>query len=229
MRWVITGASRGLGLEFVKQLHARGEQVEAATHSVQPSDALATLISGSDGRVRFHACDVACDPSVRALAESIGDVEVDVLVNNAGVMGKMQSFEDLDLDDVRATFEVNALGPIRVTRALLPHLMRSKTRRVVHVTSGMGSISENTMGGAYGYRMSKAALNMANKSLSIDFRARGLTCVVINPGWVQTDMGGHGAPTPVSESIRLMLEQIDRLTPESTGHFVDYQGGTRAY
>lgn len=226
MRWVITGANRGLGLEFTRQLAARGEHVEAGARAPKKSPELEELAAGSKGRVRVHACDVGDDASVRAFAKAIGQVPVDVVLNNAGVMGKMQAFDDLDLADVAHTFDVNAMGPIRVTRALLPQLMLGKTRRVAHVTSGMGSIGDNGSGGAYGYRMSKAALNMMNKSLSVDYADRGFTCVVINPGWVQTDMGGRGAPTPVEESVAKMLARIDGLTPAENGSFVDYKGGT---
>jgi NAD(P)-dependent dehydrogenase (short-subunit alcohol dehydrogenase family) len=111
----------------------------------------------------------------------------------------------------------------------LRHLERAPTRKVVHITSGMGSIGDNQRGGAYGYRMSKAALNMANKSMSVDLRDRGFTCVVMNPGWVQTDMGGGGAPTLVSESVSKMLGRIDAMGPADTGAFLDYKGGTYPY
>ena len=229
MRWVITGASRGLGLEFARQLAARGETVEAAAREPHASAKLEQLAAASGGRVRVHACDVADDASVAAFAKAVGQVPVDVLVNNAGVMGKMKAFDELDLADVTRTFNVNTLGPLRVTRALLPHLMLAKTRRVAHVTSGMGSIGDNGSGGAYGYRMSKAALNMMNKSLSVDYASKGFTCVVLNPGWVQTDMGGKGAPTPVEESVAKMLGRLDGLTPQENGAFLDYKGGTYAW
>jgi NAD(P)-dependent dehydrogenase (short-subunit alcohol dehydrogenase family) len=226
MRWVVTGANRGLGLEFTRQLAARGDLVEACARDPERSPKLRELAEASGDRVRVHACDIGDDASVRALAKSLGDVAVDVLVNNAGVMGKMQSLTELDLADAAHTFDVNALGPIRVTRALLPHLLRAKTRRVAHITSGMASIADNNTGGGYGYRMSKAALNMMNRSLSVEYADRGFTCVVINPGWVQTDMGGSGAPTPVKESIEKMLARLDALTPADNGSFVDYKGGT---
>ena len=229
MRWVITGASRGLGLEFARQLAARGETVEAAAREPHASAKLEQLAAASGGRVHVHACDVADDASVAAFAKAVGQVPVDVLVNNAGVMGKMKAFDELDLADVTRTFNVNTLGPLRVTRALLPHLMLAKTRRVAHVTSGMGSIGDNGSGGAYGYRMSKAALNMMNKSLSVDYASKGFTCVVLNPGWVQTDMGGKGAPTPVEESVAKMLGRLDGLTPQENGAFLDYKGGTYAW
>jgi NAD(P)-dependent dehydrogenase (short-subunit alcohol dehydrogenase family) len=229
MRWIITGANRGIGLELAKQLVKRGDHVEAGTRDPSASPELAALEARSERHLRVHRCDVASDESVRAFRESVGDAPIDVLVNNAGVYGKMQSLEELDLDDVRSTFEVNALGPIRVTRALVGQLLQSKTRRLVHITSGMGSIADNESGGAYGYRMSKAALNMANKSMSVDYASRGIVAVVINPGWVQTDMGGAGAPVTVSESVRLMLGRIDALTAKDNGSFLNYKGGTYAY
>ena len=229
MRWVVTGANRGIGLELARQLLARGDDVEALTRKPAEADELRKLCEASSGRGRVHPCDVADDASVRAAAAAIGDVAVDVLVNNAGVMGKMQSLEELDLDDVTRTFDANALGPIRVTRALMRQLMKGTTRKVASITSGMGSIGDNTRGGAYGYRMSKAALNMATRSMSLDYGDAKLIAVVMNPGWVQTDMGGGGAPTPVHESVGKMIRIIDELTLAQSGTFLDYNGGTRPW
>lgn len=228
MRWVITGASRGIGLEFVRQLAARGDEVVAAARDAN-NVALTAIVKKSEGRVRALACDVVNDQSVRKFARELGDVAVDVLVNNAGVGGKWQGFEELDLEEVKRTFDVNALGPIRVTRALMPQILKGATRRVVHITSGMGSIADNSSGGAYGYRMSKAALNMANKSFSVDYKDKGIIAAVMNPGWVATDMGGDKAPLPVEESVKLMLARIDALTPAENGAFLNYKGGVFPY
>lgn len=224
-RWVVTGANRGIGLEFVKQLAERGDAVEATARDLEAAGELAALAK-KHGQVRRHAVDVRDDASVLSMANAIGGDAVDVLVNNAGVMGKMTSLENVDLADASATFDANALGPIRVTRALLPNLTKAARPRVAHITSGMGSIGDNTSGGAYAYRMSKAALNMANKSMSIDLSDRGIVSVVVNPGWVQTDMGGGGAPTPVSESVSRMIAIFDELSLTRTGSFIDYRGGT---
>jgi len=229
MRWVVTGANRGIGLEMVKTLAARGEEVLATARDLARADELRALAEASSGRVEIVACDVRSDADVARVAAAVGERTTDVLVNNAGVMGKMLSLEDLDLADVTDTFDANALGPVRLVRALLPSLLRGKTRRIVHVTSGMGSIADNTSGGAYAYRMSKAALNMANKSMSVDLAARGFVCIVMNPGWVQTTMGGDHAPTPVAESVRNMLGRIDALRAEDNGAFFDHKGGTFPY
>lgn len=226
MRIVITGASRGIGLEFARRYLERGDHVEAVVRSPASADALYALGAAAGGRLRVHGCDVTSDQAARALAAALGEGGVDILINNAGVMGKMQALEALDFQDILRTIDANALGPLRVTAALLPHLRRGAGRKVAHVTSGMGSIGDNTSGGAYGYRMSKAALNMACRSMAIDLRREGITAVVINPGWVKTDMGGPGAPTPVEESVRLMMGLIDGLSPAQSGAFLDYRGHT---
>ena len=229
MRFVVTGANRGIGLEFVRQLLARGDTVEAGTRDPSAARELSALGKGPSSKLRVHAVDVADDASVRAFARSIGDVPVDVLVNNAGVLGKMQSLEELDLEDVVATYRVNALGALAVTRALLPQIRKGTARKVMHVSTGMASISDNTSGGAFGYRMSKAALNIACKSMAVNLRGERIISVVMNPGWVRTDMGGSGAPTTPSESVSGMLKVIDALTLDKSGQFLDFRGGTLAW
>jgi NAD(P)-dependent dehydrogenase (short-subunit alcohol dehydrogenase family) len=226
MRTVVTGANRGIGLEFVRQLLARGDEVEAAARDPGRAAELRALGADAGGRLRVHACDVADGESVRAFARGLGEAPVGLLVNNAAVYGgSRQRIDDLDFDDVLRTFETNALGPLRVTVAVLPLLRRARGAKIVHLTSGMGSIADNGSGGFYAYRMSKAALNMASKSLSNDLRAAGIASVVINPGWVQTDMGGPGASTTPRDSVAAMLGRIDALTPEQNGAFLNWKGG----
>lgn len=229
MQWVVTGTNRGIGLELVRQLIARGDQVIAGVRTLDRAAPVQALGGRAEGRLRVLQCDVGDDASVRAFADEIGDTTIDVLVNSAGVMGRMQSLEALDLADVMRTYEIDALGPIRVTRALLPRVQRADNPRVVSITSGMGSITDNTSGGAYGYRMAKAALNMANRSMSVDLRARGICCVVVNPGWVQTDMGGTGAPMAVEDSVGRMIAIFDALDLSRTGSFLDVKGGNWEY
>ena len=224
MRWVITGTSRGIGLELARQLLERGDVVDAAARKPEESRGLAELRERHQARLRLVACDVSSDASVASFAEALAPGDVDVLVNNAGIMGRRAGIETVDPKDVIATFDTNAVGPLRVTRALLPRL--KKGAKVAAITSGMGSIEDNTSGGAYGYRMSKAALNMAMRSMSVDFRDRGIVAVTINPGWVVTDMGGAGAPTPVETSAANIIRLVDGLGMGDTGKFLDHTGRT---
>lgn len=223
MNTVVTGASRGIGLEFARQLLMRGDAVHAAVRSPRGAPGLQRLRESHPDALHIHACDVSDDRSVRAFASSLGGEPVDVLINNAGVSGKYRSLEELDADDVLQTFRTNALGAVLVTRALLPMLRQSKIPKVIHITSRMGAIAEAS-GGAYAYRMSKAALNMAAKNMAEDLRADRIISVAVSPGWVQTDMGGRSAPTPVEDSVRGMLQVIDGLSLEQSGTFLDFRG-----
>ncbi|MEI8256500.1 MAG: SDR family oxidoreductase, partial [Deltaproteobacteria bacterium] len=178
------------------------------------------------GRLIVRACDVASSESVRAFARAFGDAPLDVLLNNAGVYGGgAQTTSDMDYDDALHTYSVNALGPLRVSLALRANLARGENPRIVHVTSGMGSIQDNRSGGFYAYRMSKAALNMASRTLAVDLAPERIASVVINPGWVQTDMGGPSAPTSAEDSVRGMLLQIDSVTLSRSGTFLHWSGG----
>jgi NAD(P)-dependent dehydrogenase (short-subunit alcohol dehydrogenase family) len=227
MRIVITGTNRGIGLELTRQYLARGDTVDAAVRFPSQAAALTSLERSAGGRLRLHACDVTNDDQVHAFARSLeraSSAGVDLLINNAGVMGKMTSLGELDFADLHAVFDVNALGPLRVTRAVLPLVLRSSTKRIVHITSRMGSIADNTSGGAYAYRMSKAALNMACRNLAIELADHGVVTAVFHPGWVQTDMGGPHAPTPVEVSARGLIAQFDALTKEKNGRFFSFDG-----
>lgn len=231
MRTVVTGANRGIGLELVKQLSERGDSVEACARN--PRDA-ADLQALAGDRVHIHPLDVTSPSSVHALARALDGVPIDILFNVAGVYGGpsqsiRQMADDLALQDVADTYQVNAMGPLRMSVALLPNVRRGTAKKLVHVTSGMGSISDNTSGGYYAYRMSKAALNMMSRSLAVDLKSEGITSVVINPGWVQTDMGGRSAPTPVSESVRGILREVDRATVADSGEFLNWRGNRYAW
>jgi NAD(P)-dependent dehydrogenase (short-subunit alcohol dehydrogenase family) len=223
MRAVVTGANRGIGLELARQLIARGDEVIGGVRDVAAAKDLAAL------GARAIALDVADGASVAAFAREVGDAPIDLLVNNAGVNGgSAQNLGALSsalaLEDVINTFQINAAGALRVSVALLPNLRRGTGKKIVSVTSGMGSIADNGSGGWYAYRMSKAALNMMSMSLAVDLKPEGILSVVINPGFVQTDMGGPRAPTPVDESVRKILEQIDKVTLADTGAFLNWKG-----
>lgn len=215
---LVTGANRGLGLEFVRQLQARGDAVLATARDPRSATELA------DTGARVEALDVGDAASICAFARTLGDQAVDLLINNAGMGVGGKVFADEDFDEVETFFRVNSLGPMRLTQALLPNLRAGSGKTIAELTSKMGSIEDNTSGGAYGYRASKAALNMLNKSMAIDLRREGFTCVVLHPGWVATDMGGSAAPLSADESVRGMLGVIDRLKPSDSGRFFDYSG-----
>ncbi len=224
MRWVITGANRGIGLELARQLLARGEQVDAAVRSPDTAGKLKELAKTHGERLRVHECDVSSDSSVRALGKALAGEAVDVLVNNAGVGFEDESLERLAFGEVLDAFNVNAVGPLRMVQALLPALRRGQAKKLVHITSGMASIGDNGSGGYYAYRLSKAALNMAARNLAVDLGGEGFVSVALHPGWVQTDMGGRGAPTPVEDSVEKMLKVIDGLGPKDNGKFLGYRG-----
>jgi NAD(P)-dependent dehydrogenase (short-subunit alcohol dehydrogenase family) len=225
MRTLITGANRGIGLGLARQLLSRGDTVDAAVRTPESAGQLRALAPAT--RLRIFACDVGDQKSVDALARALADTALDAVINNAGVWGgDHQTLRDLDPREAMRTYEINALGPLRVIRAVLPNLRKGTGKKILNVTSGMGSIDDNTSGGWYGYRMAKAALNMATRSLAADLKPDKIACAVINPGWVQTDMGGASAPTTVDDSVRGILAQLDKLSMDTTGSFLHWKGGT---
>ncbi|MGB1700461.1 MAG: SDR family oxidoreductase [Nannocystaceae bacterium] len=215
MSVVITGANRGIGLEICTQLHARGEEVIAVCRT--PSAALTAL------GIRVEAgVDVTDMASVEALAGRLEGTTVELLVNNAGVLCR-GGLDALDEGDIRRQFEVNAMGPLRVTSALRGHLAGGS--KVIIITSRMGSIADNDSGGAYGYRMSKAAVNAVGKSLSIDLAGDGVAVALLHPGWVRTEMTRGSGLIDASEAARGLIARMDELTLERTGSFW-HQNGT---
>ena len=210
---VITGANRGIGLEIARIFKARGDEIVAVVRKSSPElDALG---------VRVEADVDLTDDALGGLAERLGDLSIDVLLNNAGLL-KMSSLKALDLASIRAQFEVNTLGPLKVTAALLGNL--TEGAKVVHITSRMGSITDNTAGGAYGYRMSKAALNMAAMSMSHDLKKKQIAVAVLHPGFVRTGMtNGNGNVDP-AESAAGLVARVDALTLEDSGGFWHAEG-----
>jgi len=206
---VITGANRGIGLSFVKLFVKRGDTVYAACR--QASDALA-----DSGAKIVDGVDVTETSGIAKLAGALKGVTVDLLINNAGIL-RNETLGELDAESIRAQFETNALAPLLVTEALMGQL--AKDAKVALITSRMGSIADNTSGGRYGYRMSKAALNAAGKSLSEDLKPKGVAVAILHPGLVGTEMiGGHGDLTPDQAAQRL-TQRINELTLETTGTF----------
>jgi NAD(P)-dependent dehydrogenase (short-subunit alcohol dehydrogenase family) len=208
--FLITGANRGIGYEYCRQLTARGDSVVAVCR--QPSPDLQAL------GVRIEAgVEMTDEVSIAALVKRLGRLPIDVLINNAGILERT-TLEDLNVESLRRQFEVNAIGPLRFTRALLSQLQSGS--KVILMTSRMGSIEDNTSGNSYGYRMSKVALCMAGKSLSIDLKPRGIAVGILHPGMVSTAMTGFTSQGISPEhSVRGLLARIDRLTLENSGTF----------
>lgn len=224
--WLVTGASRGLGLEFVRQLAARGDHVIATCRQPAAAMELRRLALATPQQVTVLPLDVTSDASATALAGELLGRPIDVLVCNAGLSGgPRQSLAGFDWERWREVHDVNVQGPLRVLQALLPQLRAGRRRLVAAISSGMGSIGDNTSGGSYAYRSSKAALNMAFKSAAVDLRGEEIAVVVINPGWVRTDMGGANAPLAAEESIAGMLRTLDSVELADSGQFLNYDGG----
>ena len=214
---LITGANRGIGLALARQLAERGDRVVATCRDPQAAPELAAT------GVRVEALDVTDGESVEALRRAV-DQPVDVLINNAGVGVRGSELGAFDYGRFRDFFEVNTLGALRVTEAFMPQLRAGSRRLVANVTSRMGSIADNTSGGSYEYRASKAALNMATRSMSIDLAGDGFICMVLHPGWVRTDMGGTAAPLTVDASAAGIIELLDHADREYNGGFYDQTG-----
>lgn len=214
---LITGTNRGIGLELARQYAAEGWRVHACARDLAKAAALKEV----RGDITLHELDVADETEIAALVRALEGQPIDLLINNAGVGG---NDEATDPDPWLEVFRVNSIAPVRVLEALLPNLQRSKDPRVLNLTSLMGSIADNSSGGSYAYRSSKAALNAAMKSLAIDLKPRGITIAVMHPGWVKTDMGGPGAPVTPKASAEGLRRVIAALKPSDSGAFLNYDG-----
>lgn len=212
---LITGASRGIGLEFARQYADAGWRVIATCRNPADSD-----FSGDVRRL-----DVTDEASVATLSEALAGDAVDLLVNNAGVYGpRSMTLERIDYAAWDDVLQTNVLGAMRVAAALAPAVARSGMKKMAFLSSRMGSIADNGSGGEYVYRSSKAALNMAVRSFSIDLSEKGVICLLFHPGWVKTDMGGPSASIDATTSVAGMRAVIDRATAADSGRFFNYDG-----
>ena len=220
---VITGANRGIGLEFVSQYLADGWQVYGCCRRPESATQLVGLASNS--ALSIHELDVGNPDSVEKLALALSEQSIDLLINNAGIYGgERQSFGDIDYAQWAQVLEVNTLGPYRVSTALANQVGNSGQRLMVNVSSAMGSIERYTTGGHYIYRSSKAALNMVTVNLAHDLRSRGITVLSVHPGWVRTDMGGSSADISAQTSAAGLRQLISNTTIEDSGRFFSWDG-----
>ncbi len=215
--YLITGANRGIGLELARQLkEARNIVIGTAR---DPSDA-GELAEIAD---RVEPLDVSDGESCAALGEALKHVPIDVLVNNAGQSPEHGGLADVDPESLDAHLSVNAVGAVRVTRALLPSMRAASEKKIVNMSSELGSIADCS-GGFYAYRMGKAALNMFTATLASELAGEGFTVVSMHPGWVKTRMGGPSAPVEIVDSARGLIDGITHMTRENNGGYFDYTG-----
>jgi NAD(P)-dependent dehydrogenase (short-subunit alcohol dehydrogenase family) len=217
---LITGSNRGIGLEFVRQYAASGASVIACCRTPEKADKLKAI----GGRVNILGLDVTDSASVTGLAAELKDEPIDILINNAGWYGPAkQSATESDFDGFLETLRINTVAPLHISQALRKNLIRGKDKKLVVLTSKMGSISDSS-GGSLAYRASKAALNMIMHGVAKDWAKDGIAVAILHPGWVQTDMGGPGALITVQTSVTGLCQRIAELNPGNSGKFQDYQG-----
>lgn len=223
---LITGANRGIGLEFCKQYAAAGDRVLACCRNPNKADALNKLAARHPDLIELHALDVTDHAQIEQLARALSDETIDLLINNAGIYpaADKRGFGHTDYAEWMTAFSINTMAPLKMVEAFVQQIARSQLKLIVTLTSQMGSIEDNGSGGSYLYRSSKAAANMVVKSLSVDLKEKGITSVAFHPGWVQTDMGGPNAMIPVEQSVADMRKVIAGLTLADTGRFIGYDG-----
>jgi NAD(P)-dependent dehydrogenase (short-subunit alcohol dehydrogenase family) len=226
---LISGANRGLGLEFARQYAEAGWTVHACCRAPETADVLNAIGDGASGNVTVHTLDVGDVASIQSLADKLGDTPVDLLLNNAGQMeGSDIKFGSIDYDLWEQIFRANLIGPTKMAEAFVDAVAASEFKRIVTLSSGLGSLTENSIGGRlapgglYLYRSSKTAANMMTSSLAHDLKDRGITAIVVSPGHVRTDMGGPKARLGIEESITSVRNVIDKLTIADSGKFFFY-------
>ena len=223
---LITGANRGIGLEFARQYAADGWRVLACCRHPEKAEALDKLATEHPDSVLVHALDVADLEQIESLATLLANESIDVLINNAGYYPDSDSkgFGHIDCDEWAQAFKVNTMAPLKMAEAFVSNVARSEFKIIATLSSKMGSVADNTSGGSYQYRSSKAAVNMVNKNLSLDLKDQGIATVVLHPGWVQTDMGGPNALITVEQSVSGLRQVIGQLTQADSGKFFAYDG-----
>lgn len=222
---LVTGANRGLGLAFVRAYAGRGFRVHACCRRPDQAHALRAI----GGEVTLHCWDARDPAASRELADALAGEAIDHLVACAGITGPDDTPEALDVPGWFETLHVNAIAPLQLAGALRRQVARSRGKKMIAISSGLASIADNRTGGLWAYRCSKAALNMAWRNLAIELAPDGVICVLLDPGWVRTDMGGPAAPLSPEESVAGMLAVIDRLRPEDSGGFLSFRGEPRPW
>jgi NAD(P)-dependent dehydrogenase (short-subunit alcohol dehydrogenase family) len=223
---LISGANRGIGLEFSRQYAADGWRVLACSRYPEKPDALNKLAERQPEQIIIHALDVADHVQIDRLAQVLAEESIDLLINNAGIYPDSDKggFGHTDYAEWIQAFRINTMAPLKLAEVFATQIARGKQKTIVTITSKMGSIADNSSGGSYLYRSSKVAVNMVVKNLSIDLRPIGITAVVLHPGWVKTDMGGPNALITTEQSVSGMRHVIAGLTLADSGKFFGCDG-----
>ena len=223
---LITGANRGIGLEFVRQYVADGWRVVACCRKPAAAEALNRLAAQYPDQVTVHALDVTDHAQIDQLAQTLSEQPIDLLINNADVYppARGHALGETDYAAWQQAFAVNTMAPLKITEAFILQIARSKLKTIVTITSKMGSIADNRGGGSYIYRSSKAGVNIVMKSLSIDLNPQKIIAILLHPGWVKTDMGGPGALITAEQSVTGMRRVIGNLTLKDSGKFYAFDG-----
>jgi NAD(P)-dependent dehydrogenase (short-subunit alcohol dehydrogenase family) len=220
---LITGANRGIGLEFARQYAEDGWQVHACCRQPDTALDLRQALAGKDADI--HQLDVTDQASIDALKVKLAEQAIDILINNAGIMGgDHQSFGDIDYDAWESTLRTNTIGPYRVFEALQHNLLLGTDKKVAFISSRMGSIEQFGSSDNFIYRSSKTALNMVVVNLDYEFKSTGICFLAFHPGWVQTDMGGESAPIKPPESANALRRSISNATQAQSGSFLNFDG-----
>lgn len=222
---LITGTNRGIGLELARIFTQYDWDVIATCRRPEEAVALKSIQAASEGRLKIEKLDVTSDEEIRDLADLLAAKDIDILLNNAGIMGpEEQGFGFLDEEAWLETFRVNTIGPYKMVRAFLDNVARSQRRIIATITSQMGSVENNSSGDYYAYRTSKSGANMIMKNLSHDLHGKRITCVALHPGWVRTRLGGGQAPLSPAASAAGVFKTLTALSEEQNGSFLDYEG-----
>ena len=225
MNVLITGASRGIGLEMVKYGIEHNWRIFACCRHPQQADSLFSLAKLANGRVSVHVADMYELATIQALSYELRNEAIDILINNAGISGSDKNkFGHVDVQSWINTFQVNSIAPLKVAEALLEQVRMGDKKVIACISSKMGSMADNGSGGSYIYRSSKAALNAAVKSMSIDLKQDGIKCVALHPGWVKTEMGGPNAEISTRECVTGLFNILLSLKAEDSGRFIDIDG-----
>ena len=225
MNVLITGASRGIGLEMVKYGIEQNWRIFACCRHPQQAGSLLSVARLANGRVSVHVVDMDELATIQALAYELRNETIDILVNNAGIYGSDNNkFGNVDVASWLNTFQVNSIAPLKMAEALIEQLRMGGKKIIACMTSKMGSMADNGYGNSYIYRSSKAALNAVVKSMSIDLREDNIKCVALHPGWVKTDMGGPNAEISARESVARLFDIMLKLEENDSGRFIDIDG-----